>query len=137
MIYGCSQPRKLWFIDFNHVYTSWDTWATQVVLWQHMTCVCMYVRLSFGLIPRLDTSMQVWECEHRTCVSDPSPQGVSSSFLGLWSTRGAMESPSLSPSLPPPTPGLWAWHVGGAKKQASLRTENSFCGRSEVIMYYL
>ena len=21
MIYGCSQPRELWFIDFNHVYT--------------------------------------------------------------------------------------------------------------------
>ena len=20
MIYGCSQPRELWFIDFNHVY---------------------------------------------------------------------------------------------------------------------
>ena len=24
MIYGCSQPRELWFIDFNHVYTLWS-----------------------------------------------------------------------------------------------------------------
>ena len=43
-----------------------------------------------------------------------------------------MESLSLLPSLPPLTLGLWVWHVGGAKKQESLRTENYFCGRSEV-----
>ena len=29
MIYGCLQPRELWFIDFNHVHCSKDVRCAQ------------------------------------------------------------------------------------------------------------
>ena len=43
MIYGCSQPRELWFIDFNHVQVMYVTrtnlaLAYSASLWANVLC---------------------------------------------------------------------------------------------------
>ena len=47
MIYGCSQPRELWFIDFNHVYKYTDVHCTCVLHVYTCTCtLCIHVHVA-------------------------------------------------------------------------------------------
>ena len=56
--------------------------------------------------------------------------------LRVWCTCGEVGPLSPSSSLPPLTLGLWAWLVGGARKQGSLRMENSFFGRFVISFFH-
>ena len=47
-MYGCLQPRELWFIDFNHVHVHVVLYSRVAVCSVEWTCTCKQIKASQG-----------------------------------------------------------------------------------------
>ena len=53
MIYGCSQPTELWFMDFNHVHVH----TCMLEVDKQQVCMSVHVSYIYMYIPKVQISL--------------------------------------------------------------------------------